>query len=66
MAEKSKEELEKYLNECNEEIEMLQKRLIDSLNTVGIEYVDLYKFIDEINQLSMKKSRISYQLNILI
>jgi hypothetical protein len=63
MEEKSKEELENSLKNVNKEIELLQKRLINSLNEVGIEYVNLYVFIEELNKLSRRKSRISYQLD---
>ena len=62
MGEKSKEELEISLKKCNEEIGQLQKRLIDSLNTVGIEYIDLYAFIGELDILTARKNKLSYLL----
>lgn len=55
MDEMSKEELENALNECNDEIMRLQQRLIDALNAIGIEYVDLYEFISELDNLKHKK-----------
>lgn len=66
MNDMSREELEKSLKECNDEIAQLQQRLIDALNAVGIEYVDLYSFINEMNVLETRKNKLNYLLAIKI
>ena len=42
----TKEELDEELEKVNKEIEKLTNDLINALQTVGIEYLDLYTYIN--------------------
>lgn len=56
----------KERDKINAEIDILNKNLINALNTIGIEYIDLYAFIDRLNVLMSRKNKIHYLLAIEI
>ena len=58
----TKEQLDVELEKVNKEIEKLTNDLINALQTVGIEYLDLYTYINLRDKLITRKSKISYMI----
>lgn len=58
----TKDELNVELEKVNEDIQKLNDNLIKVLTDVGIEYIDLYGYIDRINTLQTRKSKIEYMI----
>ncbi len=58
----TKEELNEELEKVNEEIQKLTDNLIKALQDIGIEYIDLYTYINLINNLTTRKNKIQYLL----
>ena len=54
----TKEELDVELEKVNEDIQKLTDSLIKVLNDVGIEYIDLYAYINKIENLKSRKNKI--------
>ena len=62
MDNKTRQELTKELDQVNKEFEELEQLLIDSINTVGLEALDLYTFINLKDKLTIKKDKIQYKI----
>lgn len=58
----TREELNEELKKVDEDIEKLSNNLIKALQEIGIEYIDLYTYIDQLNKLSTRKNKIQYLL----
>ncbi len=58
----TKEELNEELDKVNEEIQKLNDNLIKALTDIGIEYIDLYTYINLYNKLEIRKNKIQYLL----
>lgn len=58
----TKEELDVELEKVNEDIQKLTDSLIKVLNDVGIEYIDLYAYINKIENLKSRKNKIEYMI----
>lgn len=56
------EELNEELEKVNEEIQTLTDNLIKALQDIGIEYIDLYTYINLVNNLTTRKNKIQYLL----
>ena len=59
---KDKQTLTKELEAINKDIKKVNNNLIDALNAVGIEYINLYQYINLINNLKLKKQQIKTKL----
>ena len=62
MDNKTRQELTKELDQVNKEFDELEQLLIDSINTVGLEALDLYTFINLKDKLTIKKDKIQYKI----
>ena len=58
----TKEELDVELEKVNEDIQKLTDSLIKVLTDVGIEYIDLYAYINKIENLKSRKNKIEYMI----
>ena len=48
------------LQKINNDIKVLQKKLINQLNTSSIEYIDLYYYYSTLNLLKNKRQQLIY------
>lgn len=55
-------ELKRKLDNTNKAINKLSDTLIKHINVVGIEYVNLYDYINKLNTLKTKKNLLLYQI----
>ena len=58
----TKEQLDVELEKVNEDIQKLTDNLIKVLTDVGIEYVDLYTYINKLDNLKLRKSKIEFMI----
>ncbi len=58
----NKEAIIKDIDNINKQIDTVQKNLIEALEVVGIEYINLYQYIDTINNLKQLKQSKKQQL----
>ena len=56
----SNKELQKELDKINQDIQKLNNNLIAGLQTAGIEFIDLYRYIDLLDILTVRKNKIQY------
>ena len=54
--------LNKELETVNRQISELNNNLIKGLQVAGIEFIDLYTYIDRYNKLAIRKDKILYLL----
>lgn len=59
-------ELQVELNKINKDIKKVNDNLIKALMTVGIEYIDLYTYINLIDKLTLRKNKIQYLIAVNI
>lgn len=55
-------EIIQKIEEVNKEIEKVNDNLIKALETMGIEYIDLYTYIETVNNLKMLKQKYKTEL----
>ena len=55
-------EIIQKIEEVNEEIEKVKQNLIKALETVGIEYINLYEYINTVNNLKQLKQKYKTEL----
>ena len=63
----SNEQLDTYkkeLDKTNKELEQLGELLKESIDTMGLEYIDLYKFISLCDTLTTKKNKLIYLIGV--
>lgn len=63
----SNEQLDTYkkeLDKTNKELDQLGELLKESIDTIGLEYIDLYKFISLCDTLTTKKSKLIYLIGV--
>lgn len=58
----TKEELDMELEKVDEDIQKLTDSLIKVLTDVGIEYIDLYTYIQKIDNLKARKNKIEFMI----
>ena len=54
----------KELDKTNKELEQLGELLKESIDTMGLEYIDLYKFISLCDTLTTKKNKLIYLIGV--
>lgn len=54
----------KELDKVNKELDQLGELLKESIDTMGLEYIDLYRFIDLCDTLTTKKSKLIYLIGV--
>lgn len=59
-------QLQTELDKINADIKKINNNLIKALQTVGIEYIDLYTYINLINKLTLRKDKIQYLIAVNI
>lgn len=62
----TREELNEELEKVNEDIEKLNNNLIKALTDIGIEFVDLYTYINHINNLTSRKNKLQHLIAVKI
>lgn len=54
----------KELDKTNKELEQLGEVLKESIDTMGLEYIDLYKFMSLCDTLTTKKNKLIYLIGV--
>ena len=54
----------KELDKVNKELDQLGELLKESIDTIGLEYIDLYRIIDLCDTLTTKKSKLIYLIGV--
>lgn len=54
----TKEEVDEELEKVNKELEALIDKLIKALQDIGIEFIDLYSYINLCDQLTTRKAKL--------
>ncbi len=60
MNKKDNKALKKELDNINKDIKKVNDNLIKGLESIGIEYIDLYTYINLIDTLTIRKNKIQY------
>ena len=58
-------ELKRQLDNTNKALDDVKRTLIKHIDIVGIEYINLYDYINKINTLKTRKNLILYKIALL-